>query len=352
MPGIGIPPLEANLPPIVKRNYGQWISHEHPRPGVIKHDSQSGEACYTVRTGMPPNARVSTQTMRQLCALADEFAEGYFRVTQRNSCEFVGVPEDRIDQLITRLAALGFPVGGTNRSLHNTVCCTGYLHCHLAATDPAAIMKAVSEMLLREFQNDCLPAKLKISGSGCLNNCGESSTADIAVIGVHRDLPPIHTEKLKGCELPLVISVCPVGAIRPKGPGMIEIDPKRCIHCPACSVACAAMAPIGSPDGDGVAIVVGGKAGNTGDGPAMAKLVVPYLPNNPPFWPEVTAVIRKIVDAWATNAHKDERVGEWINRIGWEKFYERTALPRSFKVMDNYDARAMECAKPNVRFTW
>ena len=44
MPGIGIPPLEANLPPILKRNYGQWISHEHPRPGVIKHDSESGEA--------------------------------------------------------------------------------------------------------------------------------------------------------------------------------------------------------------------------------------------------------------------------------------------------------------------
>ena len=35
---------EANLPPIVKRNYGKWISHEHPRPGVIKHDSETGEA--------------------------------------------------------------------------------------------------------------------------------------------------------------------------------------------------------------------------------------------------------------------------------------------------------------------
>ncbi len=352
MPGIGIPPLEANLPPIVKRNYGKWITHEHPRPGVIKHDSESGEACFTVRAGMPPNARISTQTLRTICDVADEFCEGYFRVTQRNSCEFVGVPENRIDQLIARLAQMGFPVGGTNRSLHNTVCCTGYLHCHLAATDPPAIMKAVSEMLMKEYTHDCLPAKLKISGSGCLNNCGESSTADIAIIGVHRDLPPIHEEKLKGCELPLVISVCPVGAIRPKGPGMIEIDPKRCIHCPACSVSCAAMAPIGSPIGDGVAIVVGGKAGNTGDGPAMAKVVVPYLPNNPPYWPEVTSAIRSIVDAWSANARKDERVGEWINRIGWEKFYQRTSLPLSFKIVDNYDARALECAKANVRFTW
>ena len=352
MPGIGIPPLEANLPPIVKRNYGKWISHEHPRAGVIKHDAESGEACYTVRAGMPPNARLSTQTLRLFCDVAEEFSEGYFRVTQRNSLEFVGVPAARIEELIARLALLGFPVGGTNRSLHNTTCCTGYMHCHLAAADPAAIMKSVSDMLFEHYKNDSLPAKLKVSGSGCINNCGEGSCADIGIVAVHRDLPPIKEDKLKGCELPLVISVCPTGAIRPKGAGMVEIDPKRCIHCPACSVACAAFAPIGSPDGDGVAIVVGGKAANTGDGPAIARVVVPYLPNNPPRWPEVTMTVKKIVDVWAANARKDERVGEWINRIGWEKFYQRTGLPLSPKVVDGYDARALEHAKADVRFRW
>ncbi len=352
MPGIGIPTLEASLPPIVKRNYGKWTSHEHPRPGVIKHDSESGEVCYTVRAALPPNARVSTATMRKLCAVADEFAEGFFRITQRNSLQYVGVRAERIDALISRLAELGFPVGGTNRSMHNTTCCTGYMHCHLAATDPAAIMLNVSEMLLREFKTDSLPAKLKISGSGCINNCGEGSCADIGIIGVHRDLPPIHEAKLKGCELPLVIAVCPVGAIRPKGPGMVEIDPKRCVHCPACSVACAAFAPIGSADGDGVAIVVGGKAANTGDGPAMAKLVIAYLPNNPPHWPEVTSAVKNIVDAWAAHAHFDERVGEWINRIGWERFFQRTGLPMSLKLVDGYDARALEYARSNVRFRW
>lgn len=352
MPGIGIPSLEASLPPIVKRNYGRWISHEHPRPGVIKHDSDTGESCYSVRAALPPNARVSTTMVRKLCALADEFSEGFFRVTQRNSIEFVGVPFAQIDALIARLAALGLPVGGTNRSLHNTTCCTGYMHCHLAATDPAAILQNVSAMLRSEYGRDSLPAKLKISGSGCINNCGEGSCADIGIVGVHRDLPPIHVEKLKGCELPLVISVCPVGAIRPKGPGMVEIDPHRCIHCPACSVACGAFAPIGSAEGDGIAIVVGGKAANTGDGPSMAKLVVPFLPNNPPHWPEVTAVIRQIVDAWVAHARLDERVGEWINRIGWERFFERTGLPMSPKLIDGYDARALEHARGNVRFRW
>jgi len=149
-----------------------------------------------------------------------------------------------------------------------------------------------------------------------------------------------------------VISVCPVGAIKPKGPAMVEIDPKRCTHCPACSVACAAFAPIGSPLGDGVAIVVGGKASNTGSGPSIAKLIVPYLPNNPPYWPEVTGTILKIVDAWSVNARQDERVGDWIGRIGWKKFYERAGLTVSGKIMDNLDLRALDSAKSNVRFTW
>jgi len=49
---------------------------------------------------------------------------------------------------------------------------------------------------------------------------------------------------------------------------------------------------------------------------------------------------------------EDERVGDWVNRIGWPKFYERTGLPLSFKVIDGYDAHALELAKTGVRFQW
>jgi hypothetical protein len=34
------------------------------------------------------------------------------------------------------------------------------------------------------------------------------------------------------------------------------------------------------------------------------------------------------------------------------RFYQRTGLPLSFKVVDGYDARALEYAKANVRFRW
>ena len=350
MPGIGIPSLEETLPPVCKRNYGKWINHVHVRPGVIRHDSSTGESCYTVRAGMPTNARVGKPLVLAICDLADEFAEGYFRITQRNALELVGVDPDRIDELIGRLGEIGLPVGGTNRTLHNFVCCTGWIHCHLAASDPAAIMKALGDELYDFFTTEKLPAKVKISGSGCINNCGEGSTADIGVVAVHRTLPPVKKDKLKGCELPLVAAVCPTGAVRLRGKGDVEISEELCIHCPACSTACAAMAPIGTPDGDGVAIVVGGKASASGVGPQMAKVVVPFIPNTPPRFPEVVQTVKTILDAWAKSALPDERIADWIDRIGWKNFFKKTGIPFHKKIVDGYDPRSLEYARASAAF--
>ena len=54
--------------------------------------------------------------------------------------------------------------------------------------------------------------------------------------------------------------------------------------------------------------------------PAFHKLVVANLPNNAPRWPEVTEVVHKILYAYKDNAKDWERLGEWIERIGWPRF--------------------------------
>ncbi|MFQ5612347.1 MAG: dissimilatory-type sulfite reductase subunit beta [Anaerolineae bacterium] len=350
MPGIGIPKKEKTLPPILKRNYGQWRWHEVPRPGVIKHVAEGGETCYTVRAGMPPNARVSTELARRICDLADAYSQGHLRLTRRHSLELVGVAPDKIDEIIEKLNGLGLPVGGTDRALHNIVSCTGWLHCQFAATDAPAISKALSEALWDEFQTEALPAKLKISISGCVNNCGEAVTADIGVVGVHRDLPRVDDEKVARCEMGLIISICPTGAIKPKPPKSVRVDPERCIHCVACVGQCEGM-PIGDPDTDGVAIYIGGKAGNAGSGPNLGKLVVPWLPNTTPDWPETVQAVRTIVDTWKAGARRHERIIDWVNRIGWEKFFQKTGLPMSDKLLDGF-AMWPAHARTGVRFRW
>jgi sulfite reductase beta subunit len=78
---------------------------------------------------------------------------------------------------------------------------------------------------------------------------------------------------------------------------------------------------LANPINDGVAIWVGGKVSNARSAPAFTKLAIPYLPNNPPRWPEVTDAVKHIVEVYAKHAMKWERLGEWANRIGWPRFF-------------------------------
>jgi sulfite reductase beta subunit len=90
------------------------------------------------------------------------------------------------------------------------------------------------------------------------------------------------------------------------------------------------------PENDGISIWVGGKVSNARHEPMFSKLAIPYLPNNPPRWPEVTAAVKNIVDVYAKNARKFERIGEWIERIGWPKFFKLTGIEFTKYHLDDF----------------
>ncbi len=347
--GIGYPEYGAFFPPIVKRNYGKWASHRFVKPGVTERTSKTGEKCIIVRVLGAPNALYSTATIKWFADLTEEYAEG-FRITARNSIELVGVEPTKVDELIDVLKRKGWPVGGTGKSLHQIVCCTGFIYCQQAAIDSPSIMKAIGDGLYDDFLGEKYPAKLKISVSGCPNNCGEGNTADIGIMGLFRDIPVVGTpEEMKRCELPVVIFTCPTGAIRPKPP-TVEIIPELCIHCGSCALQCAYIS-FGKPGTATGALYVGGKAANSGDGPAYGKLVAIDLKPVPPDYEDIVGSVKKIVCCWRDGARKGERVGEWINRIGWEKFYEKTGLTMDISTIDNF-VQNVTALKTSVRFRW
>ena len=346
--GIGVPRIEENVPSVILRNYGKWDTHEIPRPGVVKHIAQSGEVCYTVRIAMPPS-RVSTSSMFELCDLADEYSGGFFRVTLRNSFEFVDVDPEKMNELIEKVEAKGFPVGGTKNSLHNIMACPSWIHCNLPATDSPGIAKAIGDALIDEFRNQRLPSWLKINIGGCAN-IEEALMGDIGIIGVHRDLPIVLEDSFRICERPTVIACCPTGAIKPKGEVGIQISAEKCIHCGACTMACEAILT-GDPKLDGFAVSVGGKASNTGSGPDLGRIVIPYLPNNPPKWEEAVKAVVQIMDAWKRSAEPDERMREWIQRIGWDRFFRKAGIAVNLKDIDGY-IYGNEFARSDLRFGW
>ena len=335
---IGPPHYEQMLHPIIKKNYGKWKYHEIIRPGVIKRVSETGDVVYIVRAAIPKI--VSVDFVRDMCDLADKYCDGYLRFTSRHAIEFILTDEGKIDPLIEELKKRNLPVGGVGKTFKPIIHTIGWNHCHTPIVDAPGLAKAISDALFEYFVEPKLPAKLKIAIACCLNMCGAVHCSDIAVVGVHVTPPTVDDEIVsKFCEIPTTVASCPTYAIKPKvlpdGRRSVEVDPEKCMGCGNCYTVCPGVKVI-NPEYDGLQLYVGGKVSNNRTPPKFSRLVVPYLPNNPPRWPEVVNTIKKIVDTWVKYALPDERIGDWIERIGWEKFFKLTGLEFSEKLIDDY----------------
>ncbi len=336
---IGPPRYDKFFPPVIKDNFGKWKYHEILEPGVLKHVSESGAEVYSVRVG---SARlISVDYIREACDIADKYCGGHLRWTTRNNIEFLVSDKSKLQPLLADLRGRGswFPVGGTGNSITNIVHTQGWAHCHTPAIDASGVVKAVMDELFEYFGSHKLPAQIRIALACCLNMCGAVHCSDIAILGVHRKPPFVENDRVQNvCEIPLVIAACPTAAIKPKKVGEIksvEINNNRCMFCGNCYTMCPAL-PLADGEGDGIALWVGGKVSNVKSVPMFSKLAVPFIPNEPPRWPTTVKTIKQIVEAYAAGARRYERVGEWINRIGWERFFEKTGLEFGHEHIDDY----------------
>jgi dissimilatory sulfite reductase beta subunit len=143
----------------------------------------------------------------------------------------------------------------------------------------------------------------------CLNMCGAVHASDIAILGIHRKPPMIDHKRITGvCELPLAIASCPLGAVKPakaevngKEIKSVQVTVERCMFCGNCYTMCPAM-PMADPEGDGIAILVGGKVSNPYLGTEILQAGYPFLPNTTPRWPETVEAVKKILEAYAKDA--------------------------------------------------
>ena len=334
---IGPPKYDKFLPPVIKKNYGKWKYHEILEPGVLVHVAENGDKIYSVRGGS--GRLVTTDFVKDLCDIADKFCDGYLRFTSRNNVEFLLTDQKKIAGVKDACKKLGIPIGATGHSVSNIVHTQGWVHCHTPAIDASGIVKAVMDDLFEYFGSHKLPAQVRIALACCLNMCGAVHCSDIAILGIHRTAPKVNHERLRHlCEIPTTIASCPTGAIRPhpdKNIKSVVINEPRCMYCGNCYTMCPAL-PVFDAQKGGVALLVGGKVSNSKTPPMFSKLAVPYLPNNPPRWPETVQAIRKILTKYAQGANKWERVGEWVERIGWEKFFEICDIPFTFQHIDDY----------------
>ncbi len=350
-------PIESGVPdpfpwmhPALRKNYGKWKYHDRPRTGVLHHVAESGDEVWTVKAGTC--RQLDVFTIRKLCDIADEYCGGFIRFTTRSNAEFMVTDEKKVAPLIERLKKDGFPVGGTGSSVSQLAHTQGWLHCDIPGTDASGVVKAVMDSLYEDFVNERFPAKVKINTLCCEINCGGHGDIDI---NVQHTKPPVINHDLvhKICERPTVIARCPVAAIRPavvNGLPSLEIDEKKCMCCGACYPPCPPM-QINDPVNTKIAIWIGGKNSNARTKPTFHKLVISGLPNNPPRWPEVSAAVKKILEAYRKDGRPYERVGEWVERIGWARFFALTGLPFTRHHIDDWRwARGTWNTSAHLRF--
>jgi len=346
---IGPRKYDEFYPPVIAKNKGKWLYHEILEPGVLMHKAEGGDEVYTVRVG---GARLmSTTHLREILEIADKHCGGYLRFTTRNNIEYMVDSADKVDALKQDLASrkfdggsFKFPIGGTGAGITNIVHTQGWVHCHTPATDASGTVKVVMDEMFEHFQKMDMPAPLRISMACCLNMCGAVHCSDLAILGYHRKPPMIDHAVLDNvCEIPLAVAACPTGAIRPtkmeKEDGTkintVAVKNERCMFCGNCYTMCPAM-PLADKEGDGLVIMAGGKISNRISAPKFSKVVVAFIPNEPPRWPSLAKCIRQIVEAYAADARKYERLGDWAERIGWERFFEKCDLEFSHHLIDDF----------------
>jgi dissimilatory sulfite reductase beta subunit len=353
---IGPQKYDLFYPPVIAKNKGTWLYHEILQPGVLVHVAESGDEVYTVRCG---GARLmSTSLILEICDIADKHCGGHVRWTTRNNIEFMVDDKSKLQPLIDDLSSrkfdggsYKFPIGGTGAGVSNIVHTQGWIHCHTPATDASGPVKAVMDEVFADFQSHRMPAPVRVSLACCLNMCGAVHCSDIAILGYHRKPPMLDHEYLdKMCEIPLAIASCPTAAIKPakveiggQKLNSVAVNNDRCMYCGNCYTMCPSM-PLADTEGDGIVLMVGGKVSNRISAPKFSKVVVAFIPNEAPRWPTTAKVIKKMIDTYSADARKYERVGDWAERIGWERFFEKCELDFTHHLIDDF--------RDPAYFTW
>ncbi|MFQ5409711.1 MAG: hypothetical protein ACE5FI_14980, partial [Anaerolineales bacterium] len=278
-----------------------------------------------VRVLPPSGGWYSTETLRTVCDVADEHGYGLLHLhSAGGDVEILGITTEGLRPAVDALNAHGLDVGSTSDAFRNTVECVGASRCDAVLADAAALRDVWYRRFLDDVQYPRFPHKIKVKFSGCPNDCARAQQkADIGVLGVFKGAPKVNLERLQewiaaGGDIHRIVLNCPTKAMDAGRDGaQLSIDEDSCVHCMYCINKCSYAIRPG--DERGVAITLGGKLRGK-YGPLLGKVLIPFLPLNPPDYPEIMDAIEQIADVFDEHAKRKERLGDFLFRVGMDQF--------------------------------
>jgi ferredoxin-nitrite reductase len=118
----------------------------------------------------------------QMHAVADvaESFGGEIRITRQQNFIVSGIPNARLDEVIGKIEAIGYPLS-VNRLRGSSIGCTGEPYCNYAVTETKYRLKDLVEHLETVFGRDVEGLRLQLDG--CPHSCGQHWLGDIGVQG-------------------------------------------------------------------------------------------------------------------------------------------------------------------------
>jgi sulfite reductase (ferredoxin) len=143
--------------------------------GVRKQKDGTNALGFALRTG-----RITGSLLTRVADLADEYGAGRIRTTVQQKLVILDVPDDKVEELVARLAEHDLLVR-PSAFRRGTMACTGLEFCKLAIVETkqhAQDLYAELEKRLPDFDEP-----IGINVNGCPNSCARFQTADIGFKG-------------------------------------------------------------------------------------------------------------------------------------------------------------------------
>jgi len=296
---------------------------------------------HTMRVNQPSSKFYSTEFLRQLCDLWERRGSGLTNMHgSTGDIILLGTTTPQLEEVFWEMTHnLHQDLGGSGSNLRTPSDCIGMARCEYACYDTMALCYNLTMEYQDELHRPAFPYKFKFKFDGCPNGCVASiARADMSFIGTWRDDIRIDQEAVKayvGGEFKPnagahsgrdwgafdiqkeVIGLCPTQCMEWDGK-KLKIDNKECTRCMHCINVMPRALRIGQDTG--ASILFGAKAPIL-EGAQMSTLTVPFMKIEEPY-DEIKDLIEKVWDYWSEEGKNRERLGEMIQRVGFQKFLE------------------------------
>ncbi len=272
---------------------------------ILCRDGEHFAARIVTENGVLTSAR-----LRALAEAAERYGNGTAALTQRCSAEIQGIPYENIAPLCAYLAQYELYPGGTGPRVRPIVACKGTV-CPHGLIDTQGWAKELYERFYLGWRDVKLPGKFKIGVGGCPNNCVKPSIDDVGLMG--QSVPRFDASKCRGCASCAVAGKCPMKICAKDADGKITHNADECVRCGVCTQSC----PFGAvtEEAHGCLMTVGGIWGR------RQRIGTPL----PGIYGKEEAfdLIERILHVWSAEARPGERLGRYIDRVGFEAFVKK-----------------------------